>query len=112
MRIGPIGRQTVVVLEAPLVAGAYGRKARDWGQATRITVPGATVDYTSASESTDAQDQTTTRATAYLPPGTQVSVYARVEWDGRTWQVDGVPDSPEAAGILGGPVVSLLEVAG
>lgn len=109
---GPIGRSSVTVRQAPLVTGAYNRQVRDWGQATSTTVSGATVDITSAAESTDGGDQTTTRATAYLPRGAQIDEHARVVWAGRTWEVDGRPDDPEGAGALGGPMVQLVEVAG
>lgn len=109
---GPIGRSSITVLEAPLTTGTYGRQVRDWDNATETAMPGVTVDIASASESTNGQDQTTTRAQAYLPRGASISAHARVVWAGRTWEVDGVPDDPEGAGVLGGPVVSLLEVAG
>ena len=109
---GPIGRSTITVLEAPLVTGQYGRQVRDWDSATTTAVSGVTVDIASASESTGAQDQTTTQARAFLPRGASISAHARVVWAGRTWEVDGVPDDPEGAGVLGGPVVTLLEVAG
>lgn len=111
--LGHIGRQSIVVLEAPLVTGDYNAQVRDWDRATRTTVARCTVDYTSASETRQANDQTVTRAQAFLPPGApRVSEGARVEWDGRTWEVDGRPTHAEAAGPLSGQVVSLLEVAG
>jgi hypothetical protein len=109
---GPIGKSSITVLEAPLITGQYGRQVRDWDSATETVLPGVTVDIDSGSESTDAQDQTTTQATAFLPRGASVSEHARVVWAGRTWEVDGVPAVPEGAGPLGGPVVRLLEVAG
>ena len=110
---GPIGRQTVVILDAPLVAGDYNAQARDWGSASETPVSGCTVDYASSSESTQAGDQTTTRAQLFMPRrGPRVTEWQRVRWGGRTWEVDGVPNMAEAAGPLSGQVVELLEVAG
>lgn len=110
---GPIGRQSVTVLEAPLVDGDYGSRVRDWEHPTPTVVAGCTVDYTSATESRQAQDQTTTRAQLFLPPRAKtVTAVMRVQWDGRTWEVDGVPANPEQAGPLSGQVVALLEVKG
>ncbi|MFJ8727772.1 hypothetical protein [Streptomyces sp. NPDC093269] len=110
---GNIGRQTVTVLQAPLAAGDYGTKVRDWSDPQRTAVSGCTVDYTSNSRSRQAGDQTTTRAQLYLPPRAMlITTSMRVEWDGRTWEVDGVPAHAEGAGPLSGQVVALLEVKG
>jgi len=110
---GPIGRQTVTVLEAALVDGDYNTSVRDWDHPTRTPVPGCTVDYTSNSRVRQAGDQTTTRAQLLMPPRAMtVTTGMRVEWDGRTWDVDGVPAHAEGAGPLSGQVVALLEVKG
>ena len=110
---GQIGRQSVTILDAPLVAGDYNTETRDWVNATSTVVSGCTIDYISATESKQAQDQTTTRAQLFMPRRAPVvSEWQRVEWAGRTWEVDGVPATPEAAGPLSGQVVTLLEVAG
>lgn len=110
---GPIGRQTVTVLTASLVAGDYNTQVRDWDNATETVIGGCTVDYTSASETRQAADQTTTRAQLYLPPrAMRITEWMRIRWDGRTWDVDGVPAHAEGAGPLSGQVVSLLEVKG
>lgn len=110
---GNLGRSTVTVLEAPEVAGDYNAVALDWGSASRTVVSGCTVDITGATETTQANDQTTTRAQLFMPPrAKRVTAAHRVEWAGRTWRVDGVPADPEGAGLLAGQVVSLLEVTG
>lgn len=110
---GPIGRQSVTVLEAPLVAGDYGTEVRDWEHPQRTVVGGCTVDYTSNSRTRQAGDQTTTRAQLLLPPRAKtITTAMRVLWDGRTWEIDGVPAHSEAAGLLSGQVVNLLEVKG
>ncbi|MFJ6316085.1 hypothetical protein ACIQJW_08390 [Streptomyces californicus] len=110
---GHIGRQTIVLVDAPLVAGDYNTRVRDWAHATRTPVYGCTVDYASSTESKDAKDQTVTAAQLSMPRrAPRVSEWQRVEWDGRTWEVDGVPLDVQEAGPLSGQTVRLLEVAG
>ncbi|MFM9616856.1 hypothetical protein ACKI14_02700 [Streptomyces turgidiscabies] len=110
---GQIGRQTVTLLDAPLVAGAYNKQVRDWGHAAETEVRRVTCDFTGASETKNASDQTTTTARLFLPPRAPVvSAWMRVSWRGRTWEVDGVPAVPELSGPLSGQVVDLKEVAG
>lgn len=110
---GPIGRQTVTLLQAPLVDGDYNTTVRDWDHPTPTPVSGCTVDYMSASRTRQAGDQTATRAQLFMPPRAMtVTTGMRVQWDGRTWEVDGVPAHAEGAGSLSGQVVALLEVKG
>lgn len=110
---GHIGRQTVVLLDAPLVAGAYNKQVRDWENAIPTEVRRVTVDYTGSTETKSAGDQTTTTARLFMPPrALQVTEWMRVRWQGRTWEVDGVPAVPEQAGPQSGQVVDLKEVAG
>lgn len=110
---GHIGVQTVTLLQAPLVNGDYSTQVRDWAHATSTPVGGCTVDYLSAAQSKQAGDQTITRAALFLPArAPQVTEHHRVQWDGRTWQVDGVPFTAEASGPLSGQQVTLLEVKG
>jgi hypothetical protein len=110
---GPIGRQSVTVLEAPLVAGDYNTTVRDWDHPTPTPVFGCTVDYTSNSRVRQAGDQTTTRAQLLMPRRAMtITTGMRVAWDGRTWDVDGVPAHADGAGPLSGQVVNLLEVKG
>lgn len=110
---GPIGRQSVTILQAPLVDGDYKTTVRDWEHATPTAIAGCTVDYTSNSRTRQAGDQTTTRAQLLMPRRAMtVTTGMRVQWDGRTWDVDGVPAHAEGAGPLSGQVVALLEVKG
>ncbi|MEU0991275.1 head-tail adaptor protein [Streptomyces sp. NPDC005953] len=110
---GPIGRQTVTVLDAPLITGDYNSKVRDWANASATPVTGCTVDYTGSTESRQAKDQTVTTAELALPRrAPRVTEWQRVQWDGRTWEVDGVTESTQGAGRLSGQTVRLLEVAG
>ncbi|MFD6490669.1 hypothetical protein [Streptomyces sp. NPDC060188] len=110
---GHIGRQTVVLLDAPLVTGSYNKQVRDWGSAVETEVRRVTVDYTGSSETKSASDQTVTTARLFMPPrAPQVTEWMRVRWQDRTWEVDGVPAVPEQAGPLSGQVVDLKEVAG
>jgi hypothetical protein len=110
---GPIGRQTVTLLLAPVVDGDYNTQVRDWDHPTPTPVSGCTVDYTSNSRTRQAGDQTVTRAQLYMPPRAMtVTTEMRVQWDGRIWDIDGVPAHAEGAGPLSGQVVNLLEVKG
>lgn len=110
---GQIGRQAVVLLDAPLIAGAYNKQVRDWEHAVSTEVRRVTVDFTGSTETKNASDQTVTSARLFLPPRAPVvSAWMRVSWRGRTWEVDGVPAVPEQAGPLSGQVVDLKEVAG
>lgn len=110
---GPIGRQTVTVLEASLVDGDYNTQVHDWDHPTPTVVSGCTIDYTSNSRVRQAGDQTTTRALLLMPPRAMtITTGMRVAWDGRTWDVDGVPAHAEGAGPLSGQAVNLLEVKG
>lgn len=108
-----IGRQTVTVLDAPLVTGPYNEQVRDWDQATSTVARRCTVDITGTSETKNASDQTVTTARLDLPArAPRVTEWMRVSWQGRTWEVDGVPADPEETGPLAGQVVNLREVAG
>lgn len=108
-----IGRQTVTLLDAPLVAGSYNKQVRDWGNPVPTEVRRCTVDITGSSETKNASDQTVTTARLDLPArAPRVTEWMRVSWQGRTWEVDGVPGDPEATGPLAGQVVNLREVAG
>ncbi|MFJ6566641.1 head-tail adaptor protein [Streptomyces sp. NPDC091292] len=108
-----IGRQTVTILDAPLIEGGYNTQVRDWDSAVETEVRRATVDYTGSTETENASDQTTTIARLFMPPrAPQVTEWMRVRWQGRDWDVDGVPAVPEASGPVSGQVVDLKEVAG
>lgn len=110
---GHIGRQTVTLLDAPLMAGPYNEQVRDWGAATATTVPRCTVDITGSTEIKQAGEQTTTLARLFMPVrAPHVTEWMRVRWLDRTWEVDGVPAVPEQSGPLSGQVVDLKEVAG
>lgn len=64
---GNIGRQSVVLLDAPLVTGDYNTEVRDWAHATETVVYGCTIDYAAATESKVAKDQTVTTAELFMP---------------------------------------------
>lgn len=110
---GHIGKQMVILLDAPLIAGAYNKQVRDWDHAVPTEVRRVTVDYTGSSETTSARDQTVTTARLFMPPrAPAVTEWMRVSWRDRTWEVDGVPAVPERSGPLSGQVIDLKEVVG
>ncbi|MGW0581350.1 hypothetical protein ACWD25_36625, partial [Streptomyces sp. NPDC002920] len=110
---GHIGRQTVTLLDAPLVTGAYNKQVRDWENATETEVGRVTVDYTGSTETKNASDQTVTSAQLFMPPrAPRVTEWMRVRWQDRTWEVDGVPAEPEQAGPLSGQVGGVLRLGG
>lgn len=110
---GHIGRQTVTVLDAPLIAGPYNEQVRDWDNAVETEVRRVTVDYTGSTETQNAGDQTVTTARLFMPRrAMRVDEWMRVSWQGRLWEVDGRAADFEESGPLSGQVVDLKEVAG
>ncbi|MCQ0012707.1 hypothetical protein [Actinomadura madurae] len=86
----PVLTDEIVIVRAPLVTGYGNSLIYDWANADRTTVAAA-LEPGNASERTGARDHTTTFYTAFVPAGTDVLVTDRVEWDGRTWEIDGEP---------------------
>lgn len=86
----PVLTDQVTIVRAPLVTGYGNNLLYDWDNAARTTVTAGLVPGNST-ERTGARDHVTTFYTCYLPPGTDIRVTDRVEWDSRTWEVDGEP---------------------
>lgn len=86
----PILSDEITIVRAPLVTGYGNSLVWDWANASRTTVP-AGLQPGPSTEQTGARDEVTTFYTAFVPAGTDVRVTDRVEWDDRTWEVDGEP---------------------
>lgn len=80
----------VVIVNPRLGADRYGNEVKDWFAATR-TPSRAWVAQRTASETRDGREALDTSWTIVLPPDTDISGLSRVEWDGRTFEVDGAP---------------------
>lgn len=88
----PFTTDDVTIVHAELVEGYANNYIRDWAYATRTTVRGL-VQQTSTTETVRGNDQVTAIFLILLPPGTPVASSDRIEWAGRTLEVDGPPSS-------------------
>ncbi|WP_433329967.1 DUF6093 family protein [Spirillospora sp. CA-294931] len=84
--------QQLTIVRAPLVTGYGNSLTWDWPNASR-TPALAAVTPLASTETTGARDEVTTTYTCQAPAGTDVRVTDRVEWDSRTFQVDGEPQA-------------------
>lgn len=93
MTLSRLLTDSVVILRAPAAADRYGsrsRTGRDWSDPVRTTSR-AHVQPGARAESGGDRDTVTTGIRIWLPAGTDVTATDRIEWDGRTWEVDGEP---------------------
>ncbi|MFE9099850.1 DUF6093 family protein [Actinomadura geliboluensis] len=86
----PVLSDEIVIVRAPLLTGYGNSLVYDWANATRTTVA-AGLQPGNSIEQTGARDKVTTFYTVFVAAGTDVKVTDRVEWGGRTWEVDGEP---------------------
>jgi hypothetical protein len=90
-----IERRTVItVLTAPLVEGYGGQMTRDWDHATARTTVAHAQPYAFRGSATELTDRRETLVIPYaldLPAGDPIEATDRVEFDGRTWEVEGEP---------------------
>lgn len=87
----PIGRKTITVQRAPLVTNDYGDQVRDWSNPVETVVKGCDVQPGTTQEYLINRDQVTVAWTVYAPPGTDVTEYDRVVFNGTAYEVDGHP---------------------
>jgi hypothetical protein len=81
-------RDTVVRVRAPLITGYGGQEKRDWPNAARTTIR-ANVQPDRTVELNDQRQTTVTRWRLFCGPAEEIVATDRVEWDGRTLEVDG-----------------------
>ncbi|WP_242882589.1 hypothetical protein [Actinomadura litoris] len=90
-----LGRDTITVLTSP-GTDPHGDPT---GPEQRTPVAGCQVQPAGSTETLDGRDTVTTRARVFAPASAQVTATSRVEWDGRSWDVDGEPGRwPDTAG--------------
>lgn len=80
----------VVIVNPRLGTDRYGNEVKDWFAATR-TPSQAWVAQRTASEIRDGREALVSSWTIMLPADTDISGLSRVEWAGRTFEVDGEP---------------------
>lgn len=89
---GPLGAQTVTVLDAPLVQDArHGTTRRDWKTAATTVLRGCSVQPYSATETTEDREFTDTHMRLFAPYGDLPQATSRVQVDGVLYEVDGEP---------------------
>lgn len=89
---------TIVIVSAPLVSSYGGQMTRDWANATRSDPVSANVQPDTATETEGRTDTSTTRYRAFCGPSTPVDIADRVEWEGRTYDVQGEPERWKSMG--------------
>lgn len=84
---------TITILNAELVEGAYGSEERNWAAAEPGTVEQAAVWPLSSSEDVVLAERTETRWRVLLRPQATVDAASRVRWDDgdgpKTYEIDG-----------------------
>lgn len=95
----PLGRKSITVLTAQKSADPYsGDPVDDWAlPPTEILVKGCDVQPGTTQEYLLNRDQVLVAWTVFAPPGTQVTSYDRVRYNGTVYTVYGHPaewDSP------------------
>lgn len=80
----------LTVLRAPYI-DQRGSRVRDWDNAVPHVVAGCSVQPNSSSsdEGLTREDQVTASLVAYMPPGADIQSGDRVEYNGKTYDVDG-----------------------
>lgn len=91
MRRRPLGVDTITVLRAPIIADDHGNDKRDWAHASSTIIDGCDAQPQGSQETLVNEDQTLIAYLVLAPPGSDVRSTDRVELNGRTFEVYGVP---------------------
>lgn len=82
---------TLTVLE-PVLVDDRGTLTPDWTQPpTETTITGCSVQP-AGSDETDSRQNVAVRLTVYMPPGSPVTAWSRIRYQGGDYHVDGHPD--------------------
>lgn len=82
------------------------------GEPERVTTP-AWFEQRNGQENTDARESSVANSWMYLPLNVSLAAVDRVEWDGRTWEVDGEPGRQPGGFVVDGyQLVSIRRVTG
>ena len=95
----PLGRKSITVLTPQKTADPYsGEQVDDWSQPpTEVLVKGCDVQPGASQEYLLNRDSALVAWTVYAPPGTQVTTYSRVRYNGTVYTVYGHPADWESA---------------
>lgn len=84
-------KMTVTVWRAPVI-NVRGTKERDWRNARPHEVPGCWVDSpTTATDRTDPRESVSVHRLLYAPSESDILAGDRIEFDGKTYAIDGAP---------------------
>lgn len=116
---GPVvqfAQQRVTLINAALVEDVdgsnYGNERLDWDNAEQVDAPGCVIAPLPVGEQVDpGRDAIVTRWQFIGPPGTPITALSRVEYGGRTYEVDGDPQVFET-GVMDHVEAVLQQVRG
>ena len=84
--------QTITVVRAKTTITSRGSEGPDWTNTEKTTVTGCSIQPASASLSQDGRILGIADGwTAYVPEGTDVKAGDRIEFEGETYAINGVP---------------------
>jgi hypothetical protein len=89
---------TVTIRHAPVTTDRYGNTARDWSRASTVSTPAwverqAGRQGSGSGESLAGRDELYSTFRLVLPVGVLIEGRDRVDYDGRTFEVQGPPDT-------------------
>lgn len=88
----PLLTDQITILRAALITGYGGSQVWDWAHAATTTATAlVTPDASTETAAGTSRDVILTTLHVYVPAGTDVLATDRIQWAGRTWEVDGAP---------------------
>ena len=83
-------RDSITVVR-PGIKKSRGTVIKDWDTATEHVIKNVSVQATSSNTTYDTREGVVIRATAYLPPNSDIAAGDLVKWHGYTFAIDGDP---------------------